>query len=576
MNNNVKKIDEIKYSAEQLIQDNLYREITPETKYNISGIYMIYIDNFSSEEIVPIYIGQSKNIQKRYKDHLCEILALNRLSYDEYYKYFFSKSSSFYEGRFKACKIFKYMMENNCTLQDFHMIILEEVEIACLEEKEQEYFQRLLPSFFGFNQLNSFLKRLAYRFSNLQMDSLELDNYLNILLDDVKGIYSYYKYGFTQFNFEHSVPKNITFLKENVQIKNDTLLKYNEVKLIINELCNLYKLDIKKGEIEKLNEDIRRSNEIYKIAGEEHRQALSLLKEEVIQKFKGLNIYTNKIPINNFIDSIFDNEKDKYKERFYRYLDSKDCELDFYEIFDDRIKSVKKALSKLNNKRHALDSKRKILKENENKRYKMIFPSCQFGSFTLGDRSNNFSIKIDENHGVLNTCYIQIYISNNARNRSLDFRKEPFIIRFDYSYIDYEGNRVERKYYIDNETTKNCRSGIKYFEKHYYDTFTINPERFKISSLIDNEIDNSFISTLAEYRHGINDYTVKDKNLINLSTVLNEVQQLANEETQFSINASESYRCLEICMINEGLQNNDFVKKLLTKKLPRIKKSRKS
>ncbi|WP_405098596.1 GIY-YIG nuclease family protein [Oceanobacillus sp. FSL H7-0719] len=127
MSNRVKDINQFKHQVKELIKDNPHKKVTPHTKYKISGIYMIYIDHFTNEEVVPIYIGQSKDIQRRYKQHYSEILALNRLSYDEYERYFFSKGSSFYEGNFKSCKIFKYMLENNCTLQDFHMIILDEV-----------------------------------------------------------------------------------------------------------------------------------------------------------------------------------------------------------------------------------------------------------------------------------------------------------------------------------------------------------------------------------------------------------------------------------------------------------------
>ncbi|WP_413299682.1 GIY-YIG nuclease family protein [Bacillus sp. 1P10SD] len=162
---------DIKHQVKQLVHENLHREVTPETKYNYSGIYMIYIDNFTSKKIVPFYIGQSTNIQRRFKEHFSEIIALNRLSYDEYYKYFFSESGSFYEGGFKSCKIFKYMIENHCTLEDFQMVVLEEVEKEYLDEKEQEYFQRLLPLFFGFNQLNSFIYELKFRFSNTQMSN---------------------------------------------------------------------------------------------------------------------------------------------------------------------------------------------------------------------------------------------------------------------------------------------------------------------------------------------------------------------------------------------------------------------
>ncbi|WP_210367881.1 hypothetical protein, partial [Bacillus sp. REN3] len=65
---------DVKKSVNKLIEEHSNREITPDTNYNTSGIYMIYIDNFTSDKMVPIYIGQSKDVQKRYKVHLSEIL----------------------------------------------------------------------------------------------------------------------------------------------------------------------------------------------------------------------------------------------------------------------------------------------------------------------------------------------------------------------------------------------------------------------------------------------------------------------------------------------------------------------
>ncbi|MBR8645141.1 hypothetical protein KEH51_15740 [[Brevibacterium] frigoritolerans] len=99
---------------------------------------------------------------------------------------------------------------------------------------------------------------------------------------------------------------------------------------------------------------------------------------------------------------------------------------------------------------------------------------------------------------------------------------------------------------------------------------------FKITSLIDNEQDNSFISVQAEFKHGINDCTVKDKQLVKLSVVLDEIQQLIDKDTRFNTYTSESNNCLKMCMILEGIQDNPLVEKLLTKKLPKIKKKRKS
>ncbi|MCM3325041.1 excinuclease ABC subunit C [Cytobacillus kochii] len=581
MDNVVKKIDNIRNKVKQLIQKNLNREVTPETKHNISGIYMIYIDNFSSEKIVPIYIGQAKDIQRRYKQHFSEILVLNRLSYDEYNKYFFSKSTSFYEGHFKACKIFKYIIENNCTLQDFHMVILEEVEEENLDEKEQEYFQRLLPSFFGFNQLNSYLKRVKFRFSNSQMSNSEIDDYLGLLLEDVNGINSYYKYGFTRFNFEHSLPRDITYLleeKEKDKLNSDILLKYDEVKIKLNELCKRYIIDFE--EMQRFGEKKNKLYKVYKIAKDEYNQALDLLKIDISQKLEELKIYSEEA-ITNFIYSIKYENNPEYRELFYTYLKSKKCDLNFYEIFGEPIKNVNKKLEDKNNKdvpyQEVLDLYLKREDEMRPKRYKLIFPSCQFESFSLGDRSKNYSIKINEDNDLLNTCHIQINISNNGVNRSIEVDKEPFIIRFDYSFIDNEGNKTEHEYYIDNETTRNCQSGIQYFEKDFYNMFAFKKEKFKISSLINNEIDNSYISIQAEYKHGINDYTLKDKKLIKLSVVLDEIKQMTDEETRFNIDASESANCLKKCIINERLQNKQFVEQiLLTKKLLKLKKRKKT
>ena len=239
MDKTVRVVNKLKYQVKQLIEPNSHREVTPHTKYKTSGIYMIYIDNFTNDKVVPIYIGQSKDIQRRYKQHYSELLALNRLSYYEYERYFFSKRSSFYEGNFKSCKIFKYMLENNCTLQDFHMIILDEIDVEKLEDKEQEYFRRFLPSFFGFNQLNSFLKSLPFRFSNTPMNEKGINDYLDIIMEDIQRIHAYYDHGFTKFNYEHTMPRDIDYLlKGKEEWHKDTLVKFEKVK---EELYELHK-----------------------------------------------------------------------------------------------------------------------------------------------------------------------------------------------------------------------------------------------------------------------------------------------------------------------------------------------
>ena len=119
-------------------------------------------------------------------------------------------------------------------------------EIDKLEEMEQVYFGRLLPSFFGFNQFNSFLKSLPFRFSNTEMNEREINDYLDLIKEDIQAIYVYYDYGFTRFNFEHSMPtpNGIDFLlKGKEQWSKDTLLKFEKVNSDLDDLYKQYKPD---------------------------------------------------------------------------------------------------------------------------------------------------------------------------------------------------------------------------------------------------------------------------------------------------------------------------------------------
>ena len=85
-------------------------------------------------------------------------MALNRLEYN-YYKELLL--DNFYDGHYKSCKIFQYMVDHNCTLKDFRMIVLEKIDgnsdniQELLDKKEQKYFTEFLPAFFGFNQVNT-------------------------------------------------------------------------------------------------------------------------------------------------------------------------------------------------------------------------------------------------------------------------------------------------------------------------------------------------------------------------------------------------------------------------------------
>ena len=184
--------EEIKNKVKKIIKDRNVEEINNNTDSKNIGIYMIYIDNFNDDKVIPIYIGQTgygknRNFQNRYKEHLQEIMALNRLEYN-YYKELLL--DNFYDGHYKSCKIFQYMVDHNCTLKDFRMIVLEKIDgnsdniQELLDKKEQKYFTEFLPAFFGFNQVNTVVeanKEFFANFNNLEgfVASDKLLNYLN-------------------------------------------------------------------------------------------------------------------------------------------------------------------------------------------------------------------------------------------------------------------------------------------------------------------------------------------------------------------------------------------------------------
>ena len=93
----------IKKQVLEIISANKYNEVSRKTDIRKSGIYMLYVECFEDDKIIPFYIGQTNDFQERYKRHFCEILSLNRLNYS-CYKYALLKG--LYNGHYKACKIF--------------------------------------------------------------------------------------------------------------------------------------------------------------------------------------------------------------------------------------------------------------------------------------------------------------------------------------------------------------------------------------------------------------------------------------------------------------------------------------
>ncbi|MBR4891015.1 MAG: hypothetical protein IKU15_07005 [Clostridia bacterium] len=200
--------NQIKKEVIELINTST-KIVTNKSKFTTCGVYMLYVDNFTDDKIIPIYIGQvkkgknSRTFQHRYKEHVTQIMALNRYSYEVYKSNFIDNlynkdilgnEYSFYDGKFKSCKIFKYMVEHKCKLSDLKMIILEEIDNELeIDRKELEYINKLHSIFFGFNQLKCVTE---------WKKDIDEETYYKYVIEDGKGILNYFEYGYTKFNYQ--------------------------------------------------------------------------------------------------------------------------------------------------------------------------------------------------------------------------------------------------------------------------------------------------------------------------------------------------------------------------------------
>lgn len=183
----------IKKEILSLIRNNT--QITASTPHGISGIYLLYVDEFSGDKVLPIYIGKTTDFKSRLRQHVNDISKLNNIPYHTYYNHFLWGAKQ-YDGHFKACKIFKYMVEHQCSLQDLKMVILEECDKDSLSEREQVYLSKYLPAFFGFNQINSI--------SEFWTSKTEPQKYAALQKADGELFNTFIDFGFSKFNYLHA------------------------------------------------------------------------------------------------------------------------------------------------------------------------------------------------------------------------------------------------------------------------------------------------------------------------------------------------------------------------------------
>ena len=405
-------------------------EVTCKTNYNTSGIYMFYIDNFDDNKIIPFYIGRAENFQDRYKQHLEQLMTLNRFKYKIYKEMFFN---NYYNGAFKSCKVFQYMVDHNCTLKDFRMIILDEQPKEKLVEKELEYIRKYNPEFFGFNQINTISYKPVY-------DSKVITNeqYWNLVLEDSYNIKRFYKYGYTKTNyflsFFHETVNNQLIFDDNTKEKINKNIKELAAIYNVKRFDKYYKLYYKLSDIEK---------ELDKQINQIELELRHICRIEITNFFRKYNIDVkyNGSKYKQMRDCII------YDSNYYneckRYFKSKNINENIIDILKekDEIKSLKKQICEINTRHYKIKKlSTKLLHIETYWSIRGFFPKRKYDSYPLKDKYEDFLFDDSCYNGKDNICYLNIEFSNCGR--SFEFNTEP--IKVDY-LIKIDNTIIERK-----------------------------------------------------------------------------------------------------------------------------------
>ena len=217
------------------------------------------------------------------------------------------------------------------------------------------------------------------------------------------------------------------------------------------------------------------------------------------------------------------------------------------------------------NNAYFLEEEKKIehLVELRKKRYELIFPLKPYGLFPLK------SLTCESYPDILRRTqiHIQFDLTNDGVMRSV-IPKYTDIIRI---VVSNTQEKEQSMYYIDNETTNKITNGISYIEKDFNNMMAVKKQHFSLSSRTNDQIgptlfienyDNSFISVSSEYKHGINDYVIKDKNLVKLSDVFDDIYSSLTDTTIIKFSCSESKNCLKKALISCGIKEHPLLDRL--------------
>ena len=445
-NNAQLMFDQIRSEVLSIIEKNKTKEITNDTDVYKAGVYMLYVDSFDDETIIPFYIGQTSDFQERHKQHFSEIMALNRFD-RECYKY--AMFADLYNGHARSCKIFSYMINHGCSLKDLHMIVLNEIEDEKIRlEIEQKYIDDLYSPFFGFNQLNTVLRFIDYRYGKINKNEYRI-----VKEQDVNRLLHFNTFGYGEYNWYRTCESFYNILT--------SINRTNEIPTFYLKILE------SKKRLEKIKW-LQRNIKHY-IFCQSKDEVWELCKDTINTYFSQRNLKSEdkkKLVVKVMLDNC-ETDRNQLEKYFARYSTSDEDDLleSINRIYAEKIQKIKQRIINKKSKYDALDDEKEIL---NNVVFGTLLPK-QYVSHPLGDieKSINFKVCPCEE----NVCYLNIEFTCFKSDYYHDFY--PKVSKIDYCIVKNGKNTVKSIYITNSLADFFSRDDLYYYEKGFNCIFSI-------------------------------------------------------------------------------------------------------
>ena len=536
------------------ISNHNLEEINEVSNVTSRGIYLIYIDEFLSNTILPIYVGQTENFQKRYKEHISKLLTLNRIDYNTLKEQLdtFSDIFSVFEGNYLYLKIFKYLIDNNLTLDNIHMVILKKCDSNDdLYTLELEYINKFSSSYFGFNQLNSV--SLIKKYNGFSSGFVNKNNTMitSVIEQDLINYDQYRTFGFNEFNYwllirlvnnEYNFPN--FFQKKILEIKKyylNILPKINEEDLVKLRDDNKKYINLSNRIEKNLELEIEKI-----IPDEERKKQNGIIVKCILSRLCNIYCY-------NYSKSLPDENHSMYKYS-NRIIDDTELKNKFHDIMSELINyrnKLNKNISEIGKISYAETSPlANYIGSCEENLLKYIFPSKHFEAFSISKKYVSIIEKYDVTKCNKPTLIFSFSVKKDTDKKIV------------YVGLYIPDKQIVKEWILDDYTKQN-----------YINTIYNNPKlKYYIGKNFELiPINLGVILTInQEYYTGINDKIYKNINKCDWHIVKMELLKIIEEESynfQIYVLASGNNKMFEVLLYYfSNVEDPDKIKKLFSNK----------